>query len=188
MTSDGSQVFFRRDERGVSHVFHASMQADGSLGEPAPVFAGPDAPNIRAFDVSPDGRLLAFTTENADTPQLNLVVTTLPDLRERRQVTSSGVGRPLFSRDGRGLYFLSEQRDTTGSVHGQLNIVSIAAGPLTISARATLFGTGEDGAPLASGFDIDADGRLLMTRRAAPQPGDEARAVLRQNWMAALGR
>ena len=39
--------------------------------------------------------------------RVNVIVTTLPDLRERRQVTSSGGNRPLFSRDGRELYFMS---------------------------------------------------------------------------------
>ena len=36
------------------------------------------------------------------------------------------------------------------------------------------------------GFDVAADGRLLMTRSAPQTEGDEPRAVLRQNWMAAL--
>jgi hypothetical protein len=35
-------------------------------------------------------------------------------------------------------------------------------------------------------FDVSADGRLLVTRRADPQPGDEARVVLMQNWQAAI--
>jgi len=35
-------------------------------------------------------------------------------------------------------------------------------------------------------FDVAADGRLLMTRRADPLPGDEARVMLIQNWLAAI--
>ena len=168
-------------------LFRAPVQADGSLGPEAPVFAERDEVPIRAFDVSPDGRLLAFTTVNSDTEQRNVTVTTLPDLRERRQLTSAGVNRPLFSRDGRELYFLSRQRDSTGPTRTQLNVVAIATGPLTIGTPETLFAAGEKGEPSISDFDVAADGRLLMTRKAAPAPGDEARAVLRQNWMAALG-
>ena len=35
-------------------------------------------------------------------------------------------------------------------------------------------------------FDVAEDGRILMTRRADPQPGDEARVVLMQNWRVAI--
>jgi hypothetical protein len=34
-------------------------------------------------------------------------------------------------------------------------------------------------------FNVAEDGRLLMTRRANPQPGNEARVVLMQNQLAA---
>jgi len=185
--ADGTLIFYLRQDRGVMRLFRAPVQADGSLGPEAPVFAERDEAPIRAFDVSPDGRLLAFTTVNSDTEQRNVTVTTLPDLRERRQLTSAGVNRPLFSRDGRELYFLSRQRDSTGSTRTQLNVVAITTGPLTIGTPETLFAAGEKGEPSISDFDVAADGRLLMTRKAVPAPGDEARAVLRQNWMAALG-
>ena len=186
MVADGSQVLFLRDERGALGLFRAPVQTDGSLGPAAPVFAERDAPHIRTFDVSPDGRLLAFSTTNSDMPQLNVIVTTLPDLRERRQVTSSGGNRPLFSRDGRELYFLSGQRDSAGLTRGQLNVVSIRTSPLTVGVPETVLVAGENAGPALSGFDVAADGRLLMTRKAPAAPGDEGRAVLRQNWMAAI--
>jgi hypothetical protein len=47
---------------------------------------------------------------------------------------------------------------------------------------------GENGGPTISGFDIAGDGRLLMTRKAPAATGDEGRAVLRQNWMAAVSK
>ena len=40
--------------------------------------------------------------------------------------------------------------------------------------------------PSVGSFDVAADGRLLMTRRADLLPGDEARVVLIQNWLAAI--
>jgi hypothetical protein len=188
MVADGSQVLFLRDERGALRLFRAPVQADGSLGPAAPVFAERDAPQVRTFDVSPDGRLLAFTTTDSDTQQLNVIVTTLPDLRERRQVTSSGGNSPRFSRDGRELYFKSGQRDNAGLTRGQLNLVSIRANPLTVGVPETVLVAGENGGPTISGFDIASDGRLLMTRKAPAAAGDEGRAVLRQNWMAAISK
>jgi predicted Ser/Thr protein kinase len=186
MVADGSQVLFLRDERGATRLFRAPVKTDGSLGPAAPVFGERDGQRVRTFDVSPDGRLLAFTTTNSDTQQLNVILTTLPDLGERRQVTSSGGNRPRFSRDGRELYFLSGQRDSAGRTRGQLNVVSIRTSPLTIGVPETVLEAGENGRPAISGFDIAADGRLLMTRKAPAAPGDEGRAVLRQNWMAAI--
>jgi hypothetical protein len=188
MVADGSQVFFLRDERGALRLFRAPVQTDGSLGPAAPVFAERDAPHIRTFDVSPDGRLLAFSTTNSDMQQLNVIVTTLPDLRERRQVTSSGGNRPLFSGDGRELYFLSGQRDSAGLTRGQLNLVSIRTSPLTVGVPETVLVAGENGGPAIDGFDVAADGRLLMTRKAPAAPGDEGRAVLRQNWPATISK
>ena len=114
-----------------------------------------------------------------------MIVTTLPDLHERRQVTTFGRNRPVFSRDSRELYFLSEQR-AGGASGGRLNVVAVAASPFTVGVPESLFAVGGPGGPSMSGFDVAADGHLLMTRSASPAEGDEPRAVLRQNWMAAL--
>ncbi len=52
---------------------------------------------------------------------------------------------------------------------------------------AQIYGTveAEGGVSLRS-FDEAPDRRLLMTRRADALPGDEARLVLMQNWLAAI--
>jgi serine/threonine protein kinase len=186
LTRDGSELFYLHDERGTYRLLQAAVQHDGTLAEAKPVFSDADM-RVRGFDVSPDGRLLAFTTQNNDTQLLNVIVTTLPDLRERRQVTTFGRNRPVFSRDGRELYFLSEER-ADGTSGGRLNIVSLTASPFIVGAPASLFAVGATGGPSISGFDLSTDGRLLMTRSAPPLEGDEQRAVLRQNWMAALAR
>ena len=44
------------------------------------------------------------------------------------------------------------------------------------------------GGPTLSGFDVAADGRLLMTRVAPAAPGEQARTVLLQNWMGSIGK
>ncbi len=136
-------------------------------------------------DVSQDGRLLAFTDVIGDGQPANVFVTTLPDLRERRQVTSSGGARPKFSRDGQELFYVSGTR-TGGSTRGQLNVVSLAMNPLTIGAPAVVLVEDPARGPSLVSFDVAADGRLLMTRRADPLPGDEARVVLIQNWLATI--
>jgi len=95
--------------------------------------------------------------------------------------------RPAFSHDGRELYFLSEER-ARGSATGHLNVVDVNATPFNVAVPRSLFAIGGDTSPLMSSFDVAADGRLLMTRRAPQDEGDERRAVLRQNWVAAVAR
>ena len=159
----------------------------GRWKTPESVFPGNAEPLVRGFDVSQDGRLLAFTDSSGDTRQSNVFVTTLPDLRERRQVTSSGGVRPRFSRDGKELFYFSGTR-TGGSTRGQLNAVPLAMNPLTIGAPSVVLVEDPARGLSLTSFDVAADGRLLMTRRADPLPGDEARVVLIQNWLAAIGK
>ena len=177
MTRDGSRLFYLHDERGTYRLLQTAIGQDGSPATPKPVFPDADM-KVRGFDVSPDGRLLAFTTQNSDTQFLNVIVTTLPDMRERRQVTTFGQNRPVFSRDGRELYFLSEER-ASGTGRGQLNVVAVAAAPFTVGVPTSLFAVGGTGGPSMSGFDVAADGRVMMTRSAPLAEGGEQRAVLR---------
>ena len=169
----------------------ATPLADGTAGKAEPVFAGADEPSVRWFDISADGTLLAFTVTDATTSQLNIFVATYPDLRERRQVTSSGGTQPHFSRDGRQLYFLSGARLADTSVAGALNVVTLTTKPLTVSAPRMLLAEGSTalpGSPTLNGFDVAADGRLLMTRVAPTAPGEQARTVLLQNWIGSIGK
>jgi hypothetical protein len=94
-------------------------------------------------------------------------------------VTTDGGTYPHFSRDGRELLFFSGGRSATGAPEGRLMVMSLAPGPpvkLGV-ARALL-----TGAAAPDGFDGARDGRLLVVRRVALRPGEEARAVLVQNW------
>ena len=74
------------------------------------MFPGADEPTVRYFDLSPDESLLAYTAADPLTDQQNVFVATFPDLRERREVTSTGGVRPRFSRDGQELFYSSGTR------------------------------------------------------------------------------
>ena len=147
------------------------------------VFPANAEPTVPSFDVSPDGQLLAFT-DRRGTDGPNIFVTTLPDLRERRQVTSNGGSRPKFTRDGKSLWYFSGA-PTAGATRRQLHVVPVTMNPLTIGAPSVVLVEDPSNGISFTSFDVAKDGRLLMTRRADPQPGDEARVVLMQNWLAA---
>ena len=57
--------------------------------------------------------------------------------------------------------------------------------PLTISAPSVVLVEDPSNAISFTSFEVAKDRRILMTRLADPQPGDEARVVLMQNWLAA---
>jgi serine/threonine-protein kinase len=193
MTSDGHELLFNRDERGRTPLYRAAMLPDGTVGEPQPVFTGADeSASIRYFDVSPDGKLLAFTITDAQTGQSNVHVVSYPDLRQRRQVTTDGGTAPRFSPTGRELYFLAGfRRPGAGVTSGQLRVASVTPAPLSVGVPKTLLTEDADasaGSLRIGAFDISRDGRLLMTRVAPSASGTEPRMVLLQNWPALVGK
>ena len=180
------EIYFTRDERGAWRLRRAALQADGTVSAPEAILGASTEPMVRWFDVSSDGRLLAFTDADGDTRLTNIFVATLPDLRERRQVTSTGGVQPKFSRDNTQLFYFSGTRTDAGTTHAQLSAVSITMNPLTISAPSVVLVEDPARGLTFTAFDVAADGRLLMTRRAGASPGDEARVVFVQNWVAAI--
>jgi serine/threonine-protein kinase len=182
MTADGKEIYFTRDEKGA-RLRRATLGPNGTAEESEAVFPANAEPTVRWFDVSPDGHLLAFTDRRlTDGP--DIFVATLPDLRERRQVTSNGGSLPKFSRDGKSLWYFSGA-PTAGATRRQLHVVPVTMNPLTIGAPSVVLVEDPSNGISFTSFDVAKDGRLLMTRRADPQPGDEARVVLMQNWLAA---
>jgi hypothetical protein len=183
MVEGRRQIYFTRDERGATRLRRGTLGPEGTAESSEPVFPDNAEPNVHWFDVSRDGRLLAFT-DRSQSSRPNVFVTTLPDVRERRQVTSNSGSRPRFSRDGKLLWYFSPTPQA-GATRGQFNVVPLTTDSLAIGApSAVLVQDAADGVSFPM-FDVAKDGRLLVTRRADPQPGDEARVVLMQNWLAA---
>jgi dipeptidyl aminopeptidase/acylaminoacyl peptidase len=189
MTPDGREVVFIRDERSHLRMYRAPIQPDGTAGEARPVFPAGHDPNVRYFDLSPDGKLLAFTEMDRVDGRHNIFVTRWPDLQERQQVTTEGATSPRFSKDSRQLFYVGGGRTTSGVTRGELRVVAMTASPLSVGASKLLMLDDEPGAPNFLSFATGADGRLLMRRVAPQSPGDDAaRMVLLQNWTAAAGR
>lgn len=121
--------------------------------------------------LSPDEHYLAYAVGEAG--QQTIFLTQFPSGEGRWQV-SQGVGHePVWSRDGRELYFVTD---------GAMMAVSVATQPaLRLGAPVRLFAlNGEDAQ--SSGYDVGPDGRFLMVKPVgAPPPGV---IVVDQNWQA----
>jgi eukaryotic-like serine/threonine-protein kinase len=131
--------------------------------------------------VSPDGRLLAYTSEQS--LRAEVYVEFLPGPGPRVQVSTDGGGQPVWSADGMELFY-------RGS--GRLMAATLATSPeLAVVRRDTLFadpfvGAHEGGFPRGHAvYDVSPAGDFVMLQ---PVSGGERDLFVVLNWFAALRR
>jgi hypothetical protein len=119
--------------------------------------------------VSPDGRWLAFTSE--ENGRAEVFLQPLGRVGQRRRITLEGGVSPLWAPDGRRLYWrtgndiVSVDVDATGAAQGRP--VIRATGPFVANAPYTSYAVGPDG-------------RLLVGRNQPQHPVRTVDIVL--NW------
>jgi hypothetical protein len=133
--------------------------------------------------VSPDGRWMAYT--QAMSGRGEIFLDSYPELGARQQVSIDGGELPVWSRDGRQLFFMTPDG-------GKLCGVTVQSGtPLLVGPPQVLF---EFQAILPShgsrGYDIGPDGRFLIIRRDQTDAvrGQTSSLILVQNWFEELKR
>jgi serine/threonine protein kinase len=113
--------------------------------------------------VSPDGRWLAY--QSNESKRTEVYVVAFPGLNGHWQVSVNGGSRPVWSRDGRELYFLDPDN--------KLMAVPVRSGEqFQAGAPQPLFDVRLSGNANAS-YDVSADGRFLFatpTEQAATLP------------------
>jgi Tol biopolymer transport system component len=57
---------------------------------------------------SPDGRQIAYTSRQSGRPEV--YIASMPSLAEKRQISNGGGSRPMWRKDGKELFFISEDR------------------------------------------------------------------------------
>jgi serine/threonine-protein kinase len=141
-------------------------------------------PIIRGLvaDVSPDGRWIAY--DSNESGQFEIYVRPYPDAERGRWVISRGGGRqPLWSRDGRELFY----RDFTGAVMAvpvSLTATFVPGPPVKLLDGDGYAGGGSAGS--AYTYDLSRDGlRFLMMKEG--NAGASALVVV-QNWTEELKR
>jgi Tol biopolymer transport system component len=131
--------------------------------------------------VSPDGRWMAY--DAAFSGRAEVYLERYPGVGERQQISTNGGRMPLWTADGRELYF--------SSIDGrQMFAVSIAPGSPPVVSRPRVIFEGEFLAP-QTGFhpyDLARDGRLVFIQTGTGRSDSAATAslVLVQNWFAEL--
>jgi serine/threonine protein kinase len=138
----------------------------------------------RNGELSPDGRWLAYEGESASIPgQLDIYVRPFPDVnRGLWQVTRDGGTFPVWSRDGRELFY-ARLDGTIVAVPVEASLTNWKAGsPKELFRGPYLMREGS----LGRLYDVAADGRFLMLKREATSVSPHL--VIVQNWLAELAR
>jgi dipeptidyl aminopeptidase/acylaminoacyl peptidase len=156
-TSPGAR--FSRD------IFYVEMP---DRGEPKPLVVSPYSDQMPRL--SPDGRWMAYMSDESG--QFEIYVRPFPSPGARIQVSTTGGTEPLWSRDGRNLFYRSGNRLMAAAV------TTVPSFAMT-SRRLALEG---EFVPNAShqNYDIAPDGKhFLMIKRA----GGEAQTIVVHNWL-----
>ena len=106
--------------------------------------------------VSPDGRWMAY--QSTVSGRSEIYVERYPALGNRQKISTGGGSRPLWSRDGRELFF--------GSLEGrQMLAVPVQPGTTLVAGRPqVLFDAMAVGAASSRPYDIAPDGRFFIIR------------------------
>lgn len=122
--------------------------------------------------VSPDGNWIAYTAQESGIREV--FVQSFPDLGPKHQISVSGGGEPVWSPDGRELFF--RERD-------QMLVVDVHTDPFRVGPARVLFTGDYDVAPLTGHqhYDISRDAKkFLMIQHGEPVGPSTVVVVL--NW------
>jgi eukaryotic-like serine/threonine-protein kinase len=169
-TRDGKWVIARRSffEPGKGDIYGV-REGDSTL---VPLVTGPASEIDPA--VSPDGRWLAYASDESGTPEI--YVRPFPDAASARwQVSTAGGSSPIWSHSGKELFYRSNQDA----------IMTVAVHPgntFSFEQPKRLFSTAQYvGINPVPSFEVSPDDkRFLLLRETAPNERNELIVV--QNW------
>ncbi len=137
-------------------------------GEPRPLLDS--AQNEIQAQISPNGRWLAFVTDESDDSAV--YVQRFPEGGGRQPVSFGGGERPRWSGDGRELFYLDGSKMMAATID--------PGPPLKVGTPRELFDN-----PLLSQYDVDPSGRrFLMIERGETSPANKIHVIV--NWVEEL--
>jgi eukaryotic-like serine/threonine-protein kinase len=176
VSPDGRYLVYERrlnqSETG-DHIWALPVSGDG---KPFPIVQ--DAFDERAATVSPNGKWLAYQSNESGRPEI--YITAFPAGGAKWQVSSNGGATPKWRRDGKELFFL-DPLDNMVAVD-----VNASGNAPKLGAPRTLFqavGIQRDFGP----YDVSADGKKFLINSGNLKEGTEP-VTLVLNWPAELKR
>ncbi len=145
----------------------------GGDSTPVPLVATPA--NETAPAVSPDGRWLAYVSDQSGNDEV--YVRPFPNTSEgRTQISTGGGEAPKWARDGTHLFFWSTSRNEMMAV----DVIPGSGQAFLASETETVFSLN----PFEDDYDVTEDGRFVMIRRrGAVRPSE---LIVVENWFEEL--
>jgi serine/threonine-protein kinase len=165
ISPDGRWLIFRTSPEAAHPRDILAMPLTGEK-KPQLVVGGPGSEIMPRL--SPDGKWLAYEADESG--RFEVYVRSFPNAGARLQVSNDGGTEPLWSRDGKTLYY-----------HTQEGIIAVAvgaSGTFSIGARHRALRIDLIPAPTHASYDVAPDGRFLVLRSSSP----EMPAVVVHNW------
>jgi eukaryotic-like serine/threonine-protein kinase len=134
--------------------------------------------------VSPNGRWMAYQSNVSG--RLEIYVERYPELGNRQLISTDGGSIPLWSRDGRELFFGSLDGRQMLAVPVQSGTTTLVAGRPQVLFEFAMLVQGAGNRP----YDIAPDGRFLVIRsgQAESGVGTAPSMIVVQNWFEELKR
>jgi len=174
-TSDGQWIVYRQGANAVSDLYARRL-----TGDTATVALATSEFLERNPEVSPDNRYLAYASN--ETSRLEVYLRPFPRASENKWlVSTSGGMNPLWSRDGKELFYRNDQ--------GDLIAVEVTAGSPPVGRQRVLFSVRPYifASPHRS-YDVAHDGRFLMIRLVEDAAVVSAPLVVVENFFEELHR
>ena len=173
ISRDGAWLVVRSGGAGQQSISFLSL-ADGKN------VRLPEEASVLNATISPDGRLVAYDMTLGS--NFDVFVRGVPRevngsaVDAKRQISTGGGSQPMWSRDGKEIFYLSLDRTTIVSVP-----VETAGGVFRTGTPRTLFKLGEEAT-----FDVTADGQRFLVNRTVSVTDPPVSVVI--NWPKLLTR
>ena len=135
-----------------------------------------------AVALSPDGKWMAYQSD--ETGRTEIFVRPFPNTDAgKRQVSSGGGVAPLWSRDGKELFYLSRGNDMMAARITAGATIDVAAPTVLFHVRDALLGAESN---WYTPWDVARDGRFLMARLVGGNNDQAGAIVVVENWLSEL--
>jgi Tol biopolymer transport system component len=155
LSPDGKYIIFQRDSTGNSEVWYRALSGDTAWR-----FVDGRQNGANGARFSPDGRFIAYASYGLG-PVPQIVVRTFPALGPPQQITTNGGTTPVWSADGKRIYFVNNEQLLAVDVNS-LAPPSFSA-PKVILSRQYSFNI------VHADYDVARDGKTVVALRTPQQ-------------------
>jgi serine/threonine-protein kinase len=178
-SADGKQLLFSEGSSNGQHAISQMAIAPPSEGKV--LLKGEFSASFPA--VSPDGHWIAYMSNVSGRSEI--YVERYPELGSRQPISTDGGQRPLWSHDGRELFFHSLDGRHVLAVPVKSRATTLEVGPPQVLFEAAMSIRGVGVRP----YDVVPDGRFFILRDAESEDGGtSSNLVVVLNWLEELKR